>query len=162
MKRFVEWDSFELRVDGGRVNEMVRAQVGSQEPLERVELKFTNGLLQVVGSVKKWISIPFTVDITHIYAKGTTVYVPLGKISAAGFPIPTLLVSLIKSKLPADLVSYQEPATFVVSLERFLPPFVSLEIQNIWIIDGGLAVTLGRGGADLPAGGSSTHEQHDS
>ena len=27
---------------------------------------------------------------------------------------------------------------------------VSADIQNIWIIDGGLAVTLGRGGADMP------------
>jgi len=31
-----------------------------------------------------------------------------------------------------------------------LPTFVSADIQKIWIIDGGLAVTLGRGGADMP------------
>jgi hypothetical protein len=29
---------------------------------------------------------------------------------------------------------------------------VQTDIQKIWIIDGGLVVTLGHGGADLPAG----------
>jgi hypothetical protein len=35
-------------------------------------------------------------------------------------------------------------------LDRFWPSFIDADIQKIWIIDGGLAVTLGRGGADLP------------
>jgi hypothetical protein len=153
MERLIEWNSIELRVSGDRINELVRAQVLGKEPLEKLELTFTNGQLRVQGAVRKIVSIPFTVDITHIYARGLTVYVPLGRISAAGFPIPTLLVTLIKSRLPKELVSFEEPATFVVSLERFLPTFVSAEIQNIWIVDGGVAVTLGRGGADLPPGG---------
>ena len=42
----------------------------------------------------------------------------------------------------------------MLSLDRFLPTFVVADIQKIWIIDGGLAVTLGRGGTDLPPGGS--------
>ena len=153
MQRLIEWNTFEFRVSGDRINEMVRAQLLGKEPLEKIELTFTNGQLRVQGAVRKIVSIPFTVDITHLYARGLTVYVPLGRISAAGFPIPTLLVTLIKSRLPKELVSFEEPATFVVSLERFLPTFLTAEIQNIWIIDGGLTVTLGRGGADLPPGG---------
>ena len=46
--------------------------------------------------------------------------------------------------------SLEDPATLVFSLDWFLPSFMDAEIQKIWIIDGGLAVTLGRGGADLP------------
>jgi hypothetical protein len=151
--KLVEWDTIELRVSGERINDMVRAQLLGKEPLERIDLTFTNGQLRVQGAVRKFVSIPFTVDITHIDARGLTIRVPLGRISAAGFPIPTLLVSLIKNRLPKELVSYEEPATFVVSLERFLPTFLAAEIQNIWIVDGGLTVTLGRGGADLPPGG---------
>jgi hypothetical protein len=153
MERLIEWNTIEIRVNGDRINEVVQTQLAGKEPLEKLNLTFTNGLLRVQGAVRKIVSISFTVDITHIYARGLTVYVPLGRISAAGFPIPTLLVSLIKSRLPQELVSFEEPATFAVSLERFLPTFVSAEIQNIWIIDGGVAVTLGRGGADLPPGG---------
>ena len=132
---------------------MAREMVKREPSIERFALRFTNGLLRVEGAVRKLISIPFTVDITRFETRGTTVRVPLARISAGPLPIPTLLVGLVRDRFPKDLVKYEEPATLVVSLDRILPPFVSADIQKIWIIDGGLAVTLGRGGADLPAGG---------
>src|SRR5688572_28409944 len=132
---------------------MAREMVAKEPMIERMELRFTNGLLRVEGTIRKFISVPFTVDITRFEASGTTVRVPLSRISAGPLPIPTLLVGLIRDRFPKELVQFEEPATLVVSLDRFLPPFVTADIQKIWIIDGGLAVTLGRGGADLPAGG---------
>lgn len=152
MRRFIEWDSLDVRIDGVKLNEIARTAIASDPMIERLELKFGNGLLRVEGSVRKFISVPFSVEIPRIEARGTTVRVPLARISAGPIPIPTLLVGLVRSKFPKELVTYEEPATLVVSLDRFLPPFVSADIQKIWIIDGGLAVTLGRGGADLPAG----------
>ncbi|HEY0370790.1 MAG TPA: hypothetical protein VGD79_02245 [Thermoanaerobaculia bacterium] len=153
MKRFIEWDAIDVRVDGEKLEAMARQMIASDPMIERIALKFTNGLLRVEGSVRKFISVPFTVDITEIQAKGTTVRVPLARISAGPIPVPALLVGLIRDKLPKELVRYEDPATLVMSLDRFLPSFVSADIQKIWIIDGGLAVTLGRGGADLPQGG---------
>ena len=153
MRRFIEWDSIEVRVDGAKVAAMAREMVAKEPMIERMELRFTNGLLRVEGTIRKFISVPFTVDITRFEASGTTVRVPLSRISAGPLPIPTLLVGLIRDRFPKELVQFEEPATLVVSLDRFLPPFVTADIQKIWIIDGGLAVTLGRGGADLPAGG---------
>jgi hypothetical protein len=154
MRRFIEWDSLDVRVNGEKIAAMAREMVAKDPMIERLELKFSNGLLRVEGSVRKFISVPFTVDITQILASGTTVRVPLARISAGPIPIPTLLVGLVRSKFPKELVTYEEPATLVVSLDRFLPPFVAADIQKIWIIDGGLAVTLGKGGADLSTGGS--------
>jgi hypothetical protein len=154
MRRFIEWDSLDVRVSGEKIAAMAREMVAGDPMIERLDLRFTNGLLRVEGSVRKFISVPFSVDITQIVASGTTVRVPLGRISAGPIPVPTLLVGLVRSKFPKELVTYEDPATLVVSLDRFLPPFVSADIQKIWIIDGGLAVTLGRGGADLPTGGS--------
>jgi hypothetical protein len=158
-RRFVEWDSFDLRVDGEKLNAMVTAMVGATPPIETMRLRFFNGLLRVEGTVRKFIAVPFTVDIQEIRASGTTVRVPLHAVAAAGFPIPKLLFGLMRERLPRDLVSYEEPATLVMSLDRFLPSFVTADIQKIWIIEGGLAVTLGRGGADLPAPGG-THERN--
>lgn len=152
MKRLVEWDSIDLRVSGGKLEEMVRAQLASEPMIERIALRFANGLLRVEGSIRKFISVPFTVDVTHIVTRGTTVRVPLARMSAGPFPLPTLLVGLVRDRFPKDLVRYEDPATLVMSLDRFLPPFVAADIQKIWIIDGGLAVSLGRGGADLPGG----------
>jgi hypothetical protein len=153
MRRFVEWDSFDIRVDGEKLNAMAREIVAKDPMIERLVLRFTNGLLRVEGTVRKFISVPFTVDINRFEAAGTTVRVPLARVSAGPIPIPTLLVGLIRDRFPKELVRYEDPATLVVSLDRFLPTFVSADIQKIWIIDGGLAVTLGRGGADLPVGG---------
>jgi hypothetical protein len=155
MKRLIEWDSLDVRVDGGKIAVMAREAVAGDPMIERLDLRFKNGLLRVEGSVRKFISIPFSVEITRFEAKGTTVRVPLERISAGPIPIPTLVVGLVRDRFPKDLVRYEDPATLVVSLDRFLPSFVAADIQKIWIIDGGLAVTLGRGGADLPAGGSA-------
>ncbi len=156
MPHFVEWDSLEVRVDGDKLNGMVRSIIGRADPIETIALRFSNGLLRVEGTIRKFISVPFTVDITELRASGTTVRVPLRNASAAGFPIPMILFGLIRNRLPKNFVTYEEPATLVMSMDRFLPTFVSADIQRIWIIEGGLAVTLGRGGADPPvaAGGS--------
>jgi hypothetical protein len=151
---FVQWDQLEIRVDGGKLAAMARQMVAGDRTIERLELRFHNGLLRVEGAIRKFISIPFTVDITHFAATGTTLRIPLTRISAGPIPVPTLLVGLVRDRFPRELVRYEDPATLVVSLDRFLPPFVSADIQKIWIIEGGLAVTLGRGGADLPPGGT--------
>jgi hypothetical protein len=150
MPHFVEWDSLEVRIDGDKLNGMVRSMIGRAEPIEKIGLRFSNGLLRVEGIIRKFVAVPFSVEIAEIRASGTTVRVPLRNASAAGLPIPSILFGLIRNRLPKDLVTYEEPATLVMSLDRFLPGFVSADIQRIWIIDGGLAVTLGRGGADLP------------
>lgn len=143
-------------MDGEKISAMAREMVKSDPMIERLQLRFANGLLRVEGSVRKFISVPFQVDITQIIPSGTTVRVPLARISAGPIPVPTLLVGLVRQKFPKELVRYEDPATLVLSLDRFLPPFISADIQKIWIIDGGLAVTLGKGGADLPTGGTTS------
>ena len=154
MKRFIEWDSLDVRISGEKIAAMAREMTRAEPMIERLDLRFLNGLLRIEGTIRKFIAIPFTVEITQIVPKGTTVRVPLARISAGPIPIPTLLVGLARKHFPPELMGFEEPATIVVSLDRFLPPFVSADIQKIWIIDGGLAVTLGRGGADLPTGGT--------
>ena len=149
MQRFITWDTIEARVDGAKLNAL--AATFRVDPIERMELQFFNGLLRIAGSIRKFISVPFTVDIREILPSGHTVRVPIASASAfGGLPIPQFLFGIVRNRLPADLVRYEDPATFIVSLDRFLPSFIDADIQKIWIIDGGLAVTLGRGGADLP------------
>src|SRR5437763_6460833 len=156
MQRLVEWDTLDLRVSGDKLNALVATM--RVDPVERIELQFFNGLMRVIGSIRKFISVPFSIDIREIIASGRTVRVPLGAASAFGaIPIPQFLFGLVRNRLPAELVRYEDPATLVFSLDRFLPSFIDAEIQTIWIIDGGLAVTLGRGGADLPPASEGAH-----
>lgn len=149
MPHFVEWDSMDLRVDGGRINEL--AQSMKVAPIERLALRFGNGLLRVEGTIRKVIAVPFSAEIAELHASGTTVRISIRSASAFGaIPIPQFLFSLVKGRLPKELVGFEPPATFVVSLDRFLPPFVTADLKRIWIVEGGLQVSLGRGGADIP------------
>ncbi|HEY8182514.1 MAG TPA: hypothetical protein VII32_09755 [Thermoanaerobaculia bacterium] len=153
MRRFVEWDQIEVRINGEKLNALVQSFRVPQSGIERLEVSFENALMRVTGTVRKFVSVPFEVQIGEILASGRKVRVPLKSVSAFGaIPIPRFLFGLMRDRLPADLVGFEDPATLVFSLDRFLPNFVDAEIQRVWIIDGGLAVTLGRGGADLPAG----------
>src|SRR5437763_1065306 len=116
MPRLIEWNSLEIRVNGDRLNEM--AAKFRVDPIERMALRFSNGLLRVEGSVRKFISIPFTVDITQILAGGMTVRVPVSSAATfGGIPIPRFLFSLVQGRLPKELMRFEEPATFVVSLD---------------------------------------------
>src|SRR5260370_5070681 len=142
MRGFVEWDQIEIRVNGEKLNALV--QSFRVEPIERLEVRFENALMRVAGSVRKFVSIPFEVQISEILASGRTVRVPLRSVSAFGaIPIPKFLFGLMRDRLPADLVRYEEPATLVFSLDRFMPNFVDADIHHIWLIDVGLAGPMG-------------------
>jgi hypothetical protein len=155
MPRLIQWDTLDVRINGDKLNAFVQSM--RVAPIERLQLDFQNGLLRVSGAIRKIISVPFSVDIREILANGRSVRVPLRSASAfGGIPIPHFLFRLMKRRLP-ELVGYENPATLIVSLDRFLPAFIDAEIQTIWIIDGGLAVTLGRGGADLPESMEDPH-----
>ena len=156
MKHFIEWDSLDVRIDGAKLNALVRSF--RVDPIERLELTFDNGLMRISGSIRKFVSVPFEVHIREILADRRSVRVPLEGVSAFGvIPIPKFLFGIVRDRLPREIVRYEDPATFVFSLDRFLPNFVDAEIQRVWIIDCGLAVTLGRGGADLPASPEESH-----
>ena len=82
MKHFIEWDAIEVRVDGAKIESMAREMIAKEPMIERLTLRFTNGLMRVEGAIRKVISIPFTVDITRFEPRGTTVRVPLARMSA--------------------------------------------------------------------------------
>ena len=150
MQRFIAWDQLDVRVDGAKLAALVRERA-LVPPIEHIDLRFSDGLLQVEGRIRKFISVPFAVEVREIVAGGDIVRIPLSSASAfGGIPIPQFLFGLVKGRLPADLVRLEPPATLVISLDRFLPTFVDADIREIRIIDGGLAVALGAGGADLP------------
>src|SRR5687768_14955174 len=101
--KFIEWDTLEVRVNGEKLAAMAREMIARDPMIEKLELQFSNGLLRVQGAVRKIILIPFTVDITQFIASGTTVRVPLARMSAGPIPIPTLFVGLLRRQFPAEV-----------------------------------------------------------
>jgi hypothetical protein len=148
----VSWDAIALRVDGARMNALVRQQVAGQ--LDDITLAFRNGNIRVTGRKKVgFFPIPFSVDINEIRISEKTITVPVADISH----IPTALLNLflplirgmIAARIPLDAVTVRSPLTFVIQLDRLLPPFVDVDIREIRIVDGGLAVILEPGGYHL-------------
>jgi hypothetical protein len=148
-EHLISWDSIPLRIDGTRLNALLRQYVAGQ--LDDITLAFRNGNIHVSGRKKvAFIPIPFSLDINEIRISEKTITVPVADISH----IPAKLLSiflplirgLIKPRIPVDAVTVQPPLTFVIQFDRLLPPYADVDIREIRIIDAGLTVLLGPGG----------------
>jgi len=150
VNRPIAWDAVSLRVDGLRVNDFVRAQAAGQ--IDDINITFTEGNIHIAGRKKvSFVPIPFVADVNGISIEGQTVVVPVSILPIAA----PILRGLIATKIPPG-VTIRPPFTFVIEVERFLPTFVDVQIREIHIIDGGLAISLGPGGALGNGNGNTT------
>lgn len=135
------WDAIVLRVDGARVNALARERVAGQ--LDDLNITFRAGSIRIAGRKKVAIlPVPFSAEINSIQVEGKNLVVPVSGIPSILLPI---LRGIVAAKIPAG-VSIHSPFTFVLELDRFLPPLLDVAIGEIRIIDGGLAVNVGPGG----------------
>lgn len=82
MPRLIEWDAIEVRISGEKMNEIARSV--RIPPIEGIQLRFSNGSMRVEGTIRKFIAVPFAVEIGEILASGTTIRVPVKSASAFG------------------------------------------------------------------------------
>jgi len=153
----VTWEGFTLRVDGARVNEMARAQ--AKGAVDDLQITFLRDRIHISGRKKvAFVAVPFSADVSAIAVEGKTIIVPISDV----VHIPTSLLSglllpvvrnLISARVPGDAVTMRPPLTLVIRLDRFLPTFVDVQIEKIDIVEGGLAVRIGSGGATPPPPG---------
>jgi hypothetical protein len=99
--------------------------------------------------------VPIKLTVRKITASGKTLRVVLDDVATFGvLPIPKLLFQIIGSRrLPGGLGFDPKTLTLTISLERFVPSFVDITLEDIQVIRGGICVRLGRGGADPPSRG---------
>ncbi|HVR44245.1 MAG TPA: hypothetical protein VMS56_12465 [Thermoanaerobaculia bacterium] len=152
-KRLLQWDRLELRIGGERLVAVAKAILaGRNIPVELEAIRFLHDDAEVTGAVRKGLSIPFRFHLGAIEAEGLTVRIPIERLTVLGFvPVPSLLFRLAEGFASVDGVEI-DPArkTIVLALDRFLPEFLDVEIIAVRPVAGGMLVTLGGGGADLP------------
>jgi hypothetical protein len=137
------WDAIALRVDGARVNALARERVAGQ--LDDINITFRAGSIRVTGRKKVAIlPVPFSAEINSIQVEGQNLVVPVSGVPSILLPI---LRGIVAAKVPPG-VSIHPPFTFVVQLDRFIPPFVTVDIRAVRIIEGGLAIDVGAGGLE--------------
>ena len=151
----VEWDQLDLRVSGHKVQESISHLLRERKlPVSGLRLEFLEGRLVVSARIQKGLSIPLKFTVSTITVVGKTLEVTLEDFAILGIlPVPRLLFRFIgKRSLPDGITLNPETLTVTIWLERFLPGFSDLTIESIQLIPEGVAVHVGRGGADLPAG----------
>jgi len=154
LDHLVEWDLIDVRVRGARIQQIVAAAIREKgAPVSDFLLEFLDGELRVSAKIQKGFSIPIRLTIRTIDVTGSQVRIPLEQVSAFGLlPVPKLLFHAVGQRgLPEGIKLDAETMTVSISLERFLPPFVMADIEHIRVIQGGLAVRLGKGRAAIPA-----------
>lgn len=151
-ERLVEWDSMEVRVAGSRVETLAREAMSRPEaPVDDLRLQFSSGELRVSARLKRGLPVPVRLVVRRIETAGRTLKVRLEDLSAMGLPLPSLLTRLVGNRQAADGIHFDATtSSLLIQLDRFLPSFLEVEVSEIRIIDGGLLVRLGSGGADLP------------
>jgi hypothetical protein len=154
-QRLVEWDRLDLRILGSRILGLAGDAIRrSGAPVDLVRIDFREGEAEIDGTFRKGISVPFRFFLRTIAIEGRTIRLPIEQLTVAGFlPVPALLFRLAEGLGAVEGVAIDpERKTVVVSVDRFLPEFVDVEIESVRIVPGGVRVALGRGGADLPEG----------
>ena len=151
----VQWDRLDLRLSGHKLQETISSLLlERQVPVSDLRLEFLERRLVVSAKVRKGLSIPIQFTVSTIAVAGRTLEVPLENVQTFGIlPVPKLFFRLIgEPRLPDGITLNTETLTMTVWLEQLLPGFIDLTIESIGLIPEGLAVHLGRGGLDLPAG----------
>ena len=153
--RLIEWDRFVFRIRGEKIAEkVVQAIREANAPLSDIRLTWLDGVMKFEARTKAaFVMVPVRMSVRRILVDGLTVRVPIEDLTAFGFPIPALLRRIAEKQVRRDGVDYiAETSTFVVRLDRFLPPFISVKIETVQIIEGGVGVILGPGSLDPPDG----------
>ncbi|HVT43024.1 MAG TPA: hypothetical protein VMT00_01410 [Thermoanaerobaculia bacterium] len=158
--RLIAWDSMALRVRGRRLEAFAREMLrANKAPIDELSLEFHDGEIRVSGKGRTLVPVPFRLRIRRIDHQNGTIRIPLESASAFGFvPVPKFLFHLARGMLRAEGLSLDSPAqTVVIALDRFLPSFVDVTIERIRLVEGGIELLLGNGGADPPAGLEGFH-----
>lgn len=161
--RLIQWDRLEVRISGEKVAAIAGEVIREKKiPIEELHFTFNDGALIVEGKARKAIAIPFRAVIDRIESTGNRLSLYLRDIATFGFlPVPKLLMQLVQQHLKHPLLTFDAQRNVVeLPLDRFLPSFVDVEVQEVHLISGGIRVVLGEGGADppIPLGGS--HGEH--
>jgi hypothetical protein len=151
-ERLVSWESLPLKISGAKVAEMVgKAIEAKKAPISSLFLEFREGELLIEGKAKKGMTIPFEATVREIRGEGSILHVRIHDVSAFGLPVPSFLGKMLEGFVRDESIRFDgRTNTISVDVARKTPPFVDLTFREVRLVKGGVELTLGPGGTDLP------------
>lgn len=153
--RLVNWESLPLTISGEKAAAMIGKIIEAQRaPISSLFLEFREGELLIEGKATKGMTIPFEVTIREIRAEGSVLHVKIHDVSAFGLPVPAFLGRFLEGFSRDDAIRFDGGTnTISIDVAKKTPPFVDVTFGEVRLVKGGVAVTLGPGGTDLPERG---------
>lgn len=151
-ERLVSWESLPLKISGAKAAEVIGKVIEARNaPIKSLFLEFRDGELLIEGKAKKGMTIPFEVTIREIRPEGSTLHVRIHDVSAFGLPVPAFLGKFLEGIGRNDAIRFDGSTnTISVDVGKQTPPFVEVTFREVRLVKGGVEVTLGPGGTDLP------------
>lgn len=151
-ERLVNWQSLPLTISGAKATELVGKIIEAQNaPIKSLFLEFRDGELLIEGKAKKGMTIPFEVTIREIRGEGSVLHVRIHEVSAFGLPVPAFLGKFLDGLGRDPAIRFDgDTNTISIDVAKKAPSFVDITFQDVKLVRGGVAITLGPGGTDLP------------
>jgi hypothetical protein len=151
-ERLLNWESLPLTISGAKATEVVGKIIETQQiPIKSLFLEFREGELLIEGKAKKGMTIPFEVTIREILCEGSVLHIRIHDVSAFGLPVPAFLGKFLEGIGRDDSIRFDGSTnTISVDVGKKAPPFVDVTFSDVRFVKGGLEITLGPGGSDLP------------
>jgi len=150
--RLVNWESLPLRISGEKATELVGRLIESKKAsITSLFLEFRDGEVLIEGKARKGMTIPFELTIREIRGEGSILHVRIHEASAFGLPVPAFLGKFFNGMGRDDSIRFDGSTnTLSVDVGKKTPPFVDVTFKDVRLVRGGIELTLGPGGTDLP------------
>ncbi len=150
--RLVNWNTLNLTISGEKASAMIGRIIAARKaPISSLFLEFREGELLIEGKVKKGMTIPFEVTIREIRGEGSILHIRIHDASAFGLPVPALIGRFLDGAGRDDSMRFDGSTnTLSVDIGKKTPPFIDVTFDEVKLVSGGIELTLGEGGVDVP------------
>lgn len=141
----IRWDGLVVSVDATTLNTLVRRATWRVKEIEEILIEPEDGRLGLSVRVRRRLPMRFRGELTSIRLRDGFLGFSVSELKIFGFvPIPDWVLRKIVERQPAGRAFYYpEDRVFVVNLNPFLPPELSLEVREVVCEAGEMKLVFG-------------------
>jgi hypothetical protein len=141
----IRWDGLVVTVDAITMNTLVRRATYRVKEIEEILIEPEEGRLALTIKLRRGIAMPFRGELTSIRMRDGFLGFAISELKVFGLvPIPDWVLRRIVEHLPSGRAFYYpENRVFVINLNPYLPPELSLYVREVVCESGELKLCFG-------------------